>query len=111
VNSDKKEENKNFFMGRTGAGKNSVINILFGKKRSIEGWNGVLTTSKNIIVYKKTGLPIRLYDVKGVEYEETIKNYAKILTTFNGKKSTSNDSIHAIFYCIEYKKWNCYREK
>jgi len=48
-------------------------------------------------------LPIRLYDVKGVEDEETIENYAKILTIFNGKKSTSNDSIHAIFDCIEYK--------
>ena len=48
-------------------------------------------------------MPIRLYDVKGVEDEETIENYAKILTIFNGKKSTSNDSIHAIFDCIEYK--------
>ena len=91
------------FMGRTGAGKSSLINLLLGEKKSIEGGNGFSTTSKNIIVYKKTGVPIRLYDVKGIEDEETIENYAKILTTFNGKKSSSNDSIHAIFYCIEYK--------
>ena len=116
VNSDKKEEIikieddtniTNFinilFIGRSGAGKSSLINLLLGEKRSIEGGNRVSTTSKNIIVYKKTGVPIRLYDVKGVEDEETIENYAKILTTFNGKNSTSNDSIHAIFYCIEYK--------
>jgi len=58
-------------MGRTCAGKSSLINLLLGEKRSIEGWNGASTTSKNIIVYKKTGLPIRLYDAKEVEYEET----------------------------------------
>jgi len=116
MNSDKKEElikiedDTNIttfinilFMGRSGAGKSSLINLILGEKRSIEGGNGFSTTSKNIIVYKKTGVPIRLYDVKGVEDEKTIENYAKILTTFNGKKSNSNDSIHAIFYCIEYK--------
>ena len=91
------------FMGRTGAGKSTLINLILGEKKSIEGGNGFSTTSKNIIVYKKNGVPIRLYDVKGVENEETIENYAKILTNFNGKNSTSNDSIHAIFYCIEYK--------
>ena len=51
-------------------------------------------------------MSIRLYDAKEVEYEETKENYAKILTTFNGKKSTSNDSIHAIFYWIEYTNGN-----
>jgi GTPase Era involved in 16S rRNA processing len=91
------------FMGRTGAGKSTLINILLGEKKSLEGGNGVSTTSKNIIVYKKSGVPIRLYDVKGVEDVETLENYAKILTIFNGKKNKSNDSINAIFYCIEYK--------
>ena len=79
------------------------INILLGEKKSLEGGNGVSTTSKNIIVYKKSGVPIRLYDVKGVEDVATLENYAKILTIFNGKKNKSNDSINAIFYCIEYK--------
>ena len=91
------------FMGRTGAGKSTLINILLGEKKSLEGGNGVSTTSKNIIVYKKSGVPIRLYDVKGVEDVATLENYAKILTIFNGKKNKSNDSINAIFYCIEYK--------
>ena len=91
-------------LGRTGAGKSTLINLLLGEKKSIEGGTGLSTTSRNIIVFKKTGVPIRLYDVKGIENEKTIDNYYNILTDFNINKSNSNDAINAIFYCIEYKK-------
>ena len=51
--------------------------------KSLEGGNGFSTTSKNIIVYKKRGFPIRFYNVKGIENKKTVENYFKILTDLN----------------------------
>jgi len=91
------------FLGRSGAGKSTLINLLLGEKKSLEGGTGFSTTSKKIIVYKKAGVPLRFYDVKGIENEDTIENYAKILTDFNENNAISIDSLNSIFYCIEYK--------
>jgi len=90
-------------LGRSGSGKSTLINLLLAEKKSLEGGTGFSTTSKNIVVYKKTGIPIRLYDVKGIENEKTLENYANILTDFNLNNTYSMDAINAIFYCIEYK--------
>ena len=70
--------------------------------KSIEGGTGFSTISKNIIVYKKNRFPIRFYDVKGIENEETLDNYANILKELNPDKLCASDSIHSIFYCKEY---------
>ena len=117
-NSENKEESNNIIkleddtnisifinvllLGRSGAGKSTLINLLLAEKKSLEGGTGFSTTSKNIVIYKKTGIPLRLYDVKGIENEETLENYVKILTDFNINKKYSSDAINAIFYCIEY---------
>ena len=89
-------------MGRSGAGKSTLINLLLDEKKSIEGGSGFSTTSKNMLVYKKNSIPLRFYDVKGVENEETIKNYTKILKEHNGLNDNSKDAINAIIYCMEY---------
>ena len=90
-------------LGRSGSGKSTLINLLLDEKKSIEGGTGFSTTSKNIVVYQKTDIPLRFYDVKGIENEETVKNYSEILKKYNGKNNSSNDAINAIFYCMEYK--------
>jgi len=90
-------------LGRSGAGKSTLINLLLDEKKSIEGGTGFSTTSKNILLYQKTDVPIRFYDVKGIENEETVNNYSEILKNFNGENNSSNDAINAIFYCMEYK--------
>lgn len=90
-------------LGRSGAGKSTLINLLLDEKKSIEGGTGFSTTSKNIVVYQKTDVPLRFYDVKRIENEETVKNYSEILKNYNGKNNSSNDAINAIFYCMEYK--------
>ena len=72
------------------------------EKKSLEGGNGLSTTTKNILLYKKSSLALRFYDVKGLEDETTLNNYVKLLKGFNGNNNLSNDSINAIFYCIPY---------
>ena len=88
----------------TGVGKSKLINLLLEEMKSIEGGSGFSTTSKKILVYQKHGFPIRFYDVKGIENEETLNNYQKIITDFNIKNNISNDSLNTIFYCVEYKE-------
>ena len=90
-------------LGRSGAGKSTLINLLLDEKKSIEGGSGFSTTSKNIVVYQKKEIPLRFYDVKGIENEETVKNYSEILKNYNGENNNSNDAINAIFYCMQYK--------
>lgn len=90
-------------LGRSGAGKSTLLNLLLDEKKSIEGGTGFSTTSKNILVYHKADIPLRFYDVKGIESEETVQNYLNILTQFNAKNNSSENVINAIFYCKEFK--------
>ena len=91
-------------LGESGAGKSTLLNLILDEKKSIEGGSGFPANSKNILVYQKSDVPIRFYDVRGVEDEKSIENYIKILTKFNGKNNSSRNAINAIFYCIEYKE-------
>ena len=105
-----KIENSNFpinmnilLLGESGAGKSTISNLILGEKKSLEGGNGVSTTSKNIIVYKKEDVPIKIYDVKGIDGKESIDNYINILTELNGNIKISNDSLNTILFCMKYK--------
>ena len=90
-------------LGRTGVGKSTLINLLLDDKKSFEGGIGTSTTSKDIQVYKKSGIPLRFYDVKGFENEKTVKNYVKIMLDYGLKSKFLSDNLNAIFYCIQYK--------
>ena len=92
------------FLGQSGVGKSTLINLILEEKKSLEGGTGFSTTSKKILIYKKSGVPIRLYDAKGIENQETVDNYDKILECFNPNVPFCNDTIHAIFYLLEHKK-------
>ena len=85
------------FIGKTGVGKTTLINFLLGEKKSIEGGTGLSTTSKNIAIYQKENLPLRFYDVKGIENEESVQNQMNIL-------SSSEYPKNAIFYLKGFDK-------
>ena len=91
-------------LGRSGSGKSTFVNLILNEKKSIEGGTGISTTSKNLLIYRKKDVPIRFYDVKGIENEETVKNYQKILTEHNMNNDGAKDPINAIFYLMQYKK-------
>ena len=86
-------------IGRTGAGKSTLINLLLDEKKAIEGGSGLSTTSKDLKVYMKKDIPLRFYDAKGFEDEKTVQNFINILTNYYYKFAESKDNINAIFYC------------
>ena len=83
-------------LGGTGAGKSTLINILLDEKKSIEGGTGLPTTSKNAIIYQKENIPLRFYDVKGIENDKTLQNQIEILDNLLEKPK------NVILYLIEY---------
>ena len=91
-------------MGESGSGKSTLLNLILGEKKSLEGGTGSSTTSKNLIVYKKAGIPLRFYDVKGMENDQTANNYTNILKDFNDLNETNINYINAVFYCVQFTK-------
>ena len=89
-------------LGKSGVGKSTLINLLLDEKKSIEGGTGYSATSKDIIVYTKNKIPLRFYDLKGIENQETLDNYIKQIKTYSDENRDSIDNLHAIFYCMEY---------
>ena len=97
-------------VGRTGSGKSTLINLLLDEKKSLEGGSGLSTTSKDIKVYTKTNVPLRLYDAKGFEDEKTVQNFINIFDNYSGRLAAAKDSLNAVFYCMEYKTKGTYVE-
>ena len=89
-------------LGGTGAGKSTLINILLDEKKSIEGGTGLPTTSKNVIIYQKENIPLRFYDVKGIENDKTLQNQIEILDILLEKPKNHKNPKNVILYLIEY---------
>ena len=73
---------------------------MLDEKKSIEGGTGLPTTSKNVIIYQKENIPLRFYDVKGIENDKTLQNQIEILDNLLEKPK---NVINVILYLIEYK--------
>ena len=86
--------------GKTGVGKSSLINYIFGKEVAKVG-NGEPVTQE-IQEYNLENDNITLFDTKGIEakdYEETLQNIRKYLE-LKQSSPDENDDIHIAWLCI-----------
>ena len=88
-------------VGKTGVGKSTLVNNIFREKLATTGVGKPVT--KHLRRIQKVGVPIVLYDTRGLELSETVQSDVRkeIITTINEKKSLGIDqAIHVAYYCI-----------
>lgn len=88
-------------VGKTGVGKSTLVNNIFREKLATTGVGKPVT--KHLRRIQKEGVPIVLYDTRGLELSETVQSDVRkeIITTINEKKSLGIDqTIHVAYYCI-----------
>lgn len=86
--------------GKTGVGKSSLINYIFGKKVAKVGAGSPVT--QEIEVYNLEKDNINLYDTKGIEAEDYEQTLANIRDFLNEKQQSKdeNERIHIAWLCI-----------
>lgn len=86
--------------GKTGVGKSSLINYIFGKKVAKVGVGSPVT--QEIEVYNLEKDNINLYDTKGIEAEDYEQILANIQDFLNEKQQSKdeNEHIHIAWLCI-----------
>ena len=88
-------------VGKTGVGKSTLVNNIFREKLATTGVGKPVT--KHLRRIQKEGVPIVLYDTRGLELSETVQSDVRkeIIMTINEKKSLGIDQdIHVAYYCI-----------
>lgn len=85
--------------GKTGVGKSTLINNVFREKLADTGIGKPVT--KHLRRITKEGIPIVLYDTRGLELQEKIqKQVMKEIFDLVQENKNSRDAIHAVYYCI-----------
>ncbi|GAA0354102.1 GTP-binding protein [Alkalibacterium iburiense] len=86
--------------GKTGVGKSTLINSVFREKLADTGIGKPVT--KHLRRITKEGIPIVLYDTRGLELEQSVQKQVKkeIYKLVEDNKQTK-EAIHAVYYCIQ----------
>ncbi len=88
--------------GKTGVGKSTLINAIFGEQLAAVGVGAPVTQNMNLL--SKKGIPIKIYDTKGLELEESVQDsIKKEINDLIHKKliaGNENEFIHMIWYCV-----------
>lgn len=104
---DKTEEEVNkmppvniLIAGKTGVGKSTLINNVFREKLADTGIGKPVT--KHLRKISKEGVPIVLYDTRGLELEKSVqKQVKKDIFQLVDKNKGTPDALHAVYYCIQ----------
>ncbi|MER2175638.1 MAG: GTPase [Carnobacterium sp.] len=88
-------------VGKTGVGKSTLINNVFRENLALTGIGRPIT--KHLRRISKEGVPLVLYDTRGLELSLEVQNEIKneIFETINeNKKLGIKEEIHLAYYCI-----------
>ena len=90
-------------LGKTGVGKSTLINSLFGENLAVTGFGRPVT--QDIRKFETEDCPISIYDTPGMELDgqHSAENLLNDITKLIHDKMRSNDSesaIHCVLYCI-----------
>lgn len=100
-------------VGKTGAGKSTLINSVFRSEMAETGTGRPVT--QHLKKISKEGVPVNLYDTKGLELSETVQAEIKkeILDEIDRcndlciKNDSKAELIHACWYCVDGSVKRC----
>ena len=90
-------------LGKTGVGKSTLINSIFGTKMVSAGTGKPVTS--NILRVSQKGIPLVLYDTPGLEltgvnaFDSLSSQVTKLIKEYFEDKIEGNE-IHCILYCV-----------
>ena len=88
--------------GKTGVGKSTLVNQVFREPLAETGAG--LPVTKRLQKWEVEGLPLVLYDSRGIELDEKIRTQVKaeLMDLIRSKKQgdRKEDRIHLVWYCI-----------
>jgi small GTP-binding protein len=91
------------FVGKTGVGKSTLINYLYGKDIAQKGIGRPVTRGFESYRWEIRGLPVKLFDSRGLE----VGNDKQWISQLNeelkrhGTDKPVEDWFHTVFYCIQ----------
>ncbi|MFN1807767.1 GTPase [Clostridioides difficile] len=100
-------------VGKTGVGKSTLINNIFREELAETGIGRPVT--QHLKKISKEGLPINLYDTKGLELEEDVQETIKkeILDEIENcnrnslERNDKSELMHVCWYCINTSVARC----
>ena len=98
-----------FFIGDTGSGKSTFIDLLLNEKRAKIGGNGIHSTNY-INYYQIQNYPIKLYDFPGIEKEEIKEETLKKIGNLKDDFKSNNEKVHFILFFIDGQSQTLFKQ-